>query len=366
MSGRHAAPEQPRAARRSHRAPTSRRSLVVLAVAAVLVAALAVTAVRVFSDDEQPFVAAAWLPTWDDRAADSLPAALDDGGVREVGPTWATVRADGTLALTPPADSALADLDEAGAVVLPVVQNVADGVWLGEEMGAVLADPDLADAHREALVEAAVEHGWDGVDLDYESLPASAGPAFVEFLTALRDALHERDLTLAVTVPARTTDEPPYDYEGIGAVADQVRVMAYDHSWSGSAAGPIAPVEWVREVVAYAVDRIPPSKLMLGVGTYGYDWVGSSGADLGAAEAAALADEMGASPHWDDDGAAMTFSYERDGQAHTVWYEDARSLEVKQQIAVDAGLRGVAVWRIGGEDPQAWATLGRLAPGGTS
>ncbi len=98
---------------------------------------------------------------------------------------------------------------------------------------------------------------------------------------------------------------------------------------------------------------------MLGVGTYGYDWVGSSGVDLGAADAAALAARVGVEPRWDDAGAAVTFSYEQDGQRHTVWYEDALSLAVKQEIAVEAGLWGIAVWRLGGEDPQVWATLAR-------
>jgi spore germination protein len=243
------------------------------------------------------------------------------------------------------------------------VQNFAEGRWQGDVLAAILGDPDLAGTHRRALVDAAVREEWDGIDLDYEDLPASAGPLFVEFLQALRDDLDEHDLLLSVTVPARTSDDgeaSAYDYAAIGAVADQVRVMAYDHAWSGSPAGPIAPPDWVRDVVGYAVERVPADKLMLGIGTYGYDWVGSTGVDLGAAEAAALAERVGAEPRWDDDAAAMTFTYQRDGQAHSVWYEDAESLAVKQDIAVEAGLRGIAVWRLGGEDPQVWATVARV------
>jgi spore germination protein YaaH len=254
-------------------------------------------------------------------------------------------------------------MDAAGTTLLPVVQNFADGHWQGDVLAAVLGDPALAATHRQALVDTAVREGWDGVDLDYEALPAAAGPLLVDFLEALRNDLDEHDLLLAVTVPARTSDdeEPSaYDYAAIGAVADQVRVMAYDRAWSGSPPGPIAPPDWVREVVGYAVERIPPEKVMLGVGTYGYDWTGSGGVDLGAADARALAVRVGAEPRWVADAAAMTFTYEQDGQAHTVWYEDAQSIGVKQEIAVDAGLRGIAVWRIGGEDPEVWATVGRV------
>ena len=329
--------------------------------AVVLLAVVAVAAVRLVSGRDTGFVAAAWLPVWDDRAGDSLPAALDEGGVREVSPTWATVRPDGGLTLTAPLTPLLERMDAAGTTLLPVVQNFADGRWQGDMLASVLGDPALAATHRRALVDTAVREGWDGVDLDYEALPAAAGPLLTDFLGALRTDLDEHDLLLAVTVPARTDDGPSaYDYAAIGGVADQVRVMAYDHAWSGSAPGPIAPPDWVRQVVEYTVERIPPEKVMLGVGTYGYDWTGSGGVDLGAADAAALAGRVGAEPQWVADAAAMTFTYEQDGQAHTVWYEDAQSLAVKQEIAVDAGLRGVAVWRMGGEDPEVWATLAQV------
>ena len=113
----------------------------------------------------------------------------------------------------------------------------------------------------------------------------------------------------------------------------------------------------MRDVVDYAVERMPREKLMLGLPTYGYDWVGTQGANLPATDAVALADEVGAEPTWDDAAAAWTFRYEQDGEQHTVWYEDARSLEAKQQIAVDEELRGVAIWCLGGEDPQIWTSV---------
>src|SRR3712207_864377 len=111
--------------------------------------------------------------------------------------------------------------------------------------------------------------------------------------------------------------------------------MAYDHSWAGSEAGPVAPLSWVRDVVAYAQQRVPQEKLMLGLATYGYDWAGGTGTTLQATNAVELAGRVGATPEWDAQSAAWTFSYEQDGQQHTVWYEDARSLAAKQQLAID-------------------------------
>nr|WP_275585898.1 glycosyl hydrolase family 18 protein [Geodermatophilus sabuli] len=225
----------------------------------------------------------------------------------------------------------------------------------------LLADRTRAQAHRAALVDLALANDWDGVDVDYESLPPTAGPQFTDFLRALADDLHGHDMVLTVAVPARDSDEDrnglAYSYQVIGQIADQVRVMTYDHSWDSSDAGPVAPADWVEDVVAHAVDEVPAEKLMLGLATYGYDWVGQEGRNLGAADAVALAEQVGARPRWDDEAAAWTFDYDRDGEQHTVWYEDARSLERKQEIAVAHDLRGVAIWSLGGEDPQVWPTV---------
>jgi spore germination protein len=333
----------------------------IAAAVVVLVVGAVVLQPRLFPGT-QPLVTAAWLPVWDERATGSLETALDEGGLTEVSPTWAAVAPDGSLSLTPPPADVLDRLAGEGDVLLvPTVQNFSGGQWQGQATADLLADPARAADHRAQLVELAVANGWDGIDVDYESLPATAGPQYTEFLSALRDDLDAHGLRLTVAVPARTGDDDPsglaYSYRVIGQIVDEVRVMTYDHHWSTSEAGPIAPVEWVRDVVDHAVDRVPREKLMLGLPTYGYDWVGDTGTNLAATDAEALAERVGAEPRWDGDAAAWTFRYEQDGQQHTVWYEDARSLQRKQEIAVEARLRGVAIWSLGGEDPQVWTTV---------
>jgi spore germination protein len=325
--------------------------------------------VVLLTDEAEPLVAAAWLPTSEARGPASLADALD-GGVTEVSPTLVSVGMAGQLDVRPLAPEVDGLLDEPGVRVLPTVQNYADGGWQGGVIAELLSDRQRADEHRAALVRAAVDNGWDGLDIDYESLPPTAGPHFTDFLTALRDDLHAHDLDLTVAVPARSSDEDAwalaYSYQLIGRIADQVRVMTYDHSWSGSTAGPVAPLPWVRDVVAYAVERVPREKLMLGLATYGYDWVDDSGRSLPASDAVALAAQVGAEPRWDGDAAARTFDYVQDGQQHTVWYEDGRALAAKQQIATDEGLRGVAIWALGGEDPKVWRAVATVTQRGTA
>ena len=39
---------------------------------------------------------------------------------------------------------------------------------------------------------------------------------------------------------------------------------------------------------------------------------------------------------------------------HEVWFENGPSVEVKVQLAREAGFGGVTFWRLGGEDPEVW------------
>ena len=63
-----------------------------------------------------------------------------------------------------------------------------------------------------------------------------------------------------------------YDWESIAPYVDTLRVMTYD--WSTGTPGPLAPLHWVDDTLAYAASvGVPPGKLQLGIPTYGKDWV---------------------------------------------------------------------------------------------
>ncbi|WFR71357.1 hypothetical protein P9209_20230 [Prescottella defluvii] len=61
---------------------------------------------------------------------------------------------------------------------------------------------------------------------------------------------------------------------------------------------------------------------------------------------------------WDETSRSAHFGYLLDGIAHEVWFENARSVEAKADLARHHGLAGIALWRLGGEDPSIW----RLGP----
>jgi spore germination protein YaaH len=152
------------------------------------------------------------------------------------------------------------------------------------------------------------------------------------------------------------------DYAAIGRVADQVRLMGYDYHWNSSPAGPIAPVSWIRAVLQYAKTQIPPSKIVLGVPLYGYDWVGDHGESVTWRQAVQLASEHHATIHYDTSSQAPWFAYTAVGGRHTVWFENAQSSRAKFGLAQQAGIGGVYLWMYGNGEPSTWSVLHQVLP----
>jgi len=145
------------------------------------------------------------------------------------------------------------------------------------------------------------------------------------------------------------------DYAAIGKAADLVCLMAYDWHWSTGPSGPIAPYDWVERVIKYSITQIPAHKLLLGVGLFGYDWVGTTATNLTWRQVITLAAQDQVDEAWDVGAQSPHFSYTVNGVQHDVWYENGRSAAAKFDLAKQYGLGGVELWRLGGEDPAIWA-----------
>ena len=166
-----------------------------------------------------------------------------------------------------------------------------------------------------------------------------------------------RKWIVAIAVPA---DDPDWNLTAYAAVTDKLFLMAYDEHYQGGPPGPIASQRWFEGVVARAARQIPPGRMVVAVGSYAYDWKKGGDTDALSVEEAWLnARESGVSPAFDPESGNSRFGYEEGGQRHDVWIADAATAH-NQLAALDRmGVRSVALWRLGSEDPSFWALFGR-------
>ncbi len=194
---------------------------------------------------------------------------------------------------------------------------------------------------------------YDGVNIDFEFIGASDSDYYTTFLRELKNKLGAGK-ELSVAVFARTSSDnwsTGYDYQNIGEVADRIVVMTYDYCYSTSAAGPVAPLWWVNDVVDYMLHtaQISPSKLLLGMATYGYNWgSGQTGTTVTLAKLNSLRNTYQVTEHFDTASMSPYYTYtDGNGLSHKIWLENERSLEEKWKVTINNNLGGISFWRIG-------------------
>jgi spore germination protein YaaH len=300
-----------------------------------------------------------------------LPGLIDaarQGAINEVSPVMYQARADGGLTVLSSAPALVREARGRGARIIPTVRNLVGETWDGALVHSLVTVPALRTAHVKALTRAASSQGWDGIDLDYENLDPTDRSAFTRFARELGTALHRAGKILTIAVPAATADSAEhdvtvraFDYAALGRVCDELRVMAYDAAWETSPAGPIAPLPWVRDVLAHLTSLVPGSRIVLGLAGYGYDWAAGRGAAVATRDVLQQARATSSPVQRDAASGCPWFRYRAGGLEHTVWFEDATSTRPKIELARQSHLAGVILWQLGEEDPALWSALASTA-----
>ena len=292
---------------------------------------------------------------WDPGARRGLGRRL--GSMDVFAPKWITVRgASAQVVVEPDQDvPALIRSLPRPPRVFPLISNAHDAIWDQPAAQALIFGHAAAQsAFAARLVELARANGYGGYVFDLEGLSPQALAGYPALLAALKAALAPAGREVWVTASVGAEQPSP----ALSAAADAVVLMAYDECWAGATPGPIAGEDWVAAVLASRMLQLDPRRVILGLGSYGYDWPeGGRASPLGVGQAVALAARVGATIRRDPSSGNETFAYASgDGARHQVWFADARAFAAGARIAAGYGVRGLAVWRIGLEDPAIWRT----------
>jgi spore germination protein YaaH len=210
-------------------------------------------------------------------------------------------------------------------------------------------------AERKALIEdlIAASRNFDGLQIDFENIPRRDGRTFLSFLAELREGLKDKIFTVALPARTKTLDSDVFDYAKIKPLVDRILVMAYDEHWSSSAPGPIASMNWCRNVAGYALRVIGPEKLIMGLPFYGRAWghINPSRAYLYSGIENIIREN--GIPEIRRENGIPAFDYDVNVSVK-VYYEDDYSLSARMEMYRSMGVRSVGFWRIGQEIPLIW------------
>lgn len=275
-------------------------------------------------------------------------------------PLWYSVSPEGTL-VDPRPDPSLKELARArGIALVPLINNQK----VGDNCQTLRSDATRRRMVKE-IADLAVREGYQGINLDFQQIKPDVREELTAAVRELARSLHAQGKILALSL-IPPVDVPPevtgaYDYRALGQAADYLVFFGYDRHNPSTGPGAIAPREWVEANLKKMVSLVPARKLVLGIGVYGYDWALPRRSEqdvtpLSVAEARSLARARGASPQTEP-GGQVFFRYSKDGRPHEVWFQDATNLREKLDLARRYNLRGIALWRLGFEEPEHWTVL---------
>ena len=245
-----------------------------------------------------------------------------------------------------------------GVQPLLVLTPFSQGAFNNQLVKVIVENASIQDRVIAGLLETVRDRGYAGVNIDFEYILPENRVRYAEFVGRVRRIMNENGYRVSVALAPKTSDDQRgllvegLDYALLGENADAVFLMTYEWGYTYGPPMAVAPLDKVRQVVEYALTRIPREKIILGIPNYGYDWPlpYESGitraATIGNVEAVNIAAENGASIEYAQISRAPWFTYKRSGIEHVVWFEDVRSIEAKLELAAVYRLLGVWYWNI--------------------
>jgi len=197
------------------------------------------------------------------------------------------------------------------------------------------------------------KYHFQGLNLELENIKDRYDKDFVEFEKEFYAILHPQGFL--VTSNAWPEDDQ-YDIKKLQHYNDFLFIMAIDEHTEDSNPGDLSNQHWVEEILDKVCSEIPSEKVILTVAGGGYDWPESStGKARSYQEVISFAQENNSKITFDPSSANLHYTYyDLDSLEHTVYFTDAATNFNIIRMADDWDTGGVALWRLGAEDPRLW------------
>lgn len=305
-----------------------------------------------------------WHQVTVSRANDNLEQVVANAReLNVISPTWYRL-ADTEGNISSLADAGYVERAHAmGLQVWALIDNFDSEVSTHEVMESSKARAHLIDN----MMAEAEKYGFDGWNIDFETLQTKTGPHYIQFLKELSIQCRKKGLVLSVDnyVPAPYNDF--YDLETQGRVVDYVIIMAYDEHYSGSeTAGSVASMGFLKEAVRNTLAEVPKERVVMAIPFYTRLWaeqemegsVKLSSEALTMENAKKVLESNGVTAVWDVSTAQNYAEYEKDGILYKIWLEDIDSLHERLRVIAGADTAGIAAWRLGYETEEIWPVIG--------
>lgn len=291
-----------------------------------------------------------WAVDWDEDAAKSCLEQRGDS-ISVVSIFAAVFDSSGQVSEPEAAATLLADLKAEfpdKKYYLSVTNDIISDGWAeaknADLLYTLLEDEDTARQHAQQLVFLAADRGYDGLEIDYESIygDTTLWSYLIRFEDMLADEADARGIGVRVVLePSIPASELQF--------SDRVEhiVMCYDAHGIGTDAGPKADADFISGIVSNFA-AVPNLSYALANG--GYDWNLDSPVTepCSDSDVEKIMQQYGGEASRDVASGALLYTYTDDsGCSHQLWYGDDQTIRTwRTMIENQTGHPvSVCIWR---------------------
>lgn len=279
-------------------------------------------------------------------------------GVTTISPTWFKVSSVEGAVESLASETYVQRAHNYGVEVWALVDDFTNGI----DMSELLSYTSRRDKLSNELIALAIKYNLDGLNMDFEKIPQSAGKDYIQFLREMSVKCRNNGIILSVDnyVPSAYTSY--YDRAEQGVLVDYVVTMAYDeHINGGDGSGSVASIGFVKDAVTNVLEEVPAEKNIIAIPFYTRLWEESAEGVTAKAysmdQAQIILDQNKAEATWDNETMQYYAEYENGGNTYKIWLEEEKSLEEKLKVIMDNNVAGIASWKLGLEKSSVWSVI---------
>ncbi len=212
----------------------------------------------------------------------------------------------------------------------------------------------------------------DGVNFDFEGQGSGIRSGLTRLITTTSTLLRQADPNWQITADTYVSSagDPygPFDIAALAPAVDGFFIMGYDMENQNAPSPNSALSNWNPsdvEALQEYTQIVPPSKVILGIPLYGYEWPTNNGTFSATATGPptplpySQIVAIGSPTYWDVQANVPWTSYEKNGQWYEIYFDDPPSIAMKVALAQVYHIAGVGVWALGmdNNDPAIIAAL---------
>lgn len=241
---------------------------------------------------------------------------------------------------------------------IAMVSNFTGGRFDGDAIHKLLHDIPLQNRFINNLIKSLKKYDFHGVNIDFEEIKEKTDRPLTAFQKNLYEKLHAQNLIVSQDI---SPDNEDYNLSVLEKYNDYIFVMAYDQHSENSNPGDVSHQEWVEEQLDKICQKISANKVILALACYGYDWPDQNiGKTITYQQAIANANRYNGKIHYNPASANLNYSYTDESNVnHQVFFTDAATNFNLIRKADDWEVAGIAIWRIGAEDPRLWSFISK-------